>query len=197
MGSRKICAAPGADLGVWTSYLIPSDDRSLTPEVVASLHQQYEGELRRFLLGVLRDPHAADDVLQATFKQALERGADANASTRKGWLFKVALNEALAWRRRQKRIQGVGFRFWQRSPQLQSGVGLDDDSLLRKESIEAVRTALAELPEDQRHVVRARIYDEKTFAEIAAELRLPIGTVLTRMRLAMEKLRRHFAAGDD
>ncbi|MCA9247413.1 MAG: hypothetical protein KDA42_09870, partial [Planctomycetales bacterium] len=45
-----------------------------------------------------------------------------------------------------------------------------------------------ELPSEQREVVRMRIYEEKKFAEIAAELELPLGTVLTRMRLALKKL---------
>jgi DNA-directed RNA polymerase specialized sigma24 family protein len=36
-----------------------------------------------------------------------------------------------------------------------------------------------------------RVYEEKTFAEIAAETSSPLGTVLTRMRLAMNKLSQH------
>jgi len=41
-----------------------------------------------------------------------------------------------------------------------------------------------------------RIYEEKTFAVIAEELSLPLGTVLTRMRLAMQKLHKHLESGE-
>ncbi len=63
-----------------------------------------------------------------------------------------------------------------------------DDRICRWETVLNVREALEKLPENQQDVVRLRIYEEKTFAEIAKELNLPLGTVLTRMRLAMRKL---------
>ena len=45
-------------------------------------------------------------------------------------------------------------------------------------------------------MVLARVYEEKTFAQIAGESGLPLGTVLTRMRRALEKLRRTMRPGD-
>ena len=45
-------------------------------------------------------------------------------------------------------------------------------------------------------MVRARVFEEKTFAEIAGESGLPLGTVLTRMRRALEKMRRTLRPGD-
>ena len=45
-------------------------------------------------------------------------------------------------------------------------------------------------------MVLARVYEEKTFAEIAGETGLPLGTVLTRMRRALEKMRRTMRPGD-
>ena len=46
---------------------------------------------------------------------------------------------------------------------------------------------------EQQTVTRMRIVEQKKFTEIAHELQLPLGTVLTRMRLALEKLRRVLA----
>ncbi len=54
----------------------------------------------------------------------------------------------------------------------------------------AVRRALDELPDHQREIVQGSMYDGKTFATLAQELNAPLGTVLTRMRLAWKKLRR-------
>ena len=45
-------------------------------------------------------------------------------------------------------------------------------------------------------MVWARMYEDKTFAQIAGEQGVPLGTVLTRMRLALEKLRGLLRAGD-
>ena len=51
-----------------------------------------------------------------------------------------------------------------------------------------VQLALETLPAEQQQIVKLRIYDELTFAAIAEQLGLPLGTVLTRMRLALKKL---------
>ena len=72
-----------------------------------------------------------------------------------------------------------------------------DSGLVQGETVEAVRKAIGELPENQQIVVRSRIYEDKTFAVIAEELGLPLGTVLTRMRLAMQKLERALARHRD
>ena len=58
------------------------------------------------------------------------------------------------------------------------------------------RSALGALPAEQSKVVWARMYEDKTFVQIAKESGLPLGTVLTRMRLALEKLRRTLSTGD-
>ena len=162
------------------------------PVPIASLYADLAVELRRFVLGVVRDPGLADDVMQATFVKAVERGHEARAETSRGWLFRVAFHEALASRRRSaSREKGLrrlaAFRVHRdASP---------DGPLIRSETLESVREALGKLPEEQRRVVLARIYEEKTFAEIAGEFGLPLGTVLTRMRRALEKMRRTMRPG--
>jgi len=163
------------------------------PPAPALANAAFAAELRRFVLGVVRDPALADDVMQATFVKAVERGHEARAETAKGWLFRVAYHEALAARRREaargkneRRLAGL-------RPRPATG---PDEGLIRGEAVEAVRKALGKLPEDQRRVVLARIYEDKTFAEIAGEFGLPLGTVLTRMRRALEKLRRTMRPGD-
>lgn len=161
---------------------------------IAALYVEFGAELRRFILGVVRDPELASDVLQATFTKAFELGHTARPSSIKGWLFRVALNEALANRRRR----ALGEHAIRRRGASPSRTGeRPDDNLLRRETVERVRAVLATLPDEQRRVVRMRIYEEKTFAEIAQEIGAPIGTVLTRMRLAQEKLRRGLREKDD
>jgi len=162
------------------------------------------GELRTFLLGVLRNDDSAGEALQATLVKAIERGDEARPETRRGWLFRVALNEALVLKRKAK-IQEKSFRQLaqndaRRHESAGGSVTRNESPLgfaLRAEAIEQVRTALDGLPAEQRQVVRMRIYELKTFAVIASELKLPLGTVLTRMRLATEKLRDRLAELDN
>jgi RNA polymerase sigma-70 factor (ECF subfamily) len=166
---------------------------TIDPASVAVLYEEYGAELRRFVLGVVRDPEVTGDVLQATFAKAVERGHTARTETIKGWLFQVAFREALTARRRNqtreqavRRLAALGFKSGERP----------EEGLIREETVQAVRKALERLPADQSKVVWARMYEDKTFAEIAGELGLPLGTVLTRMRLALEKLKRTLRTGD-
>jgi RNA polymerase sigma-70 factor (ECF subfamily) len=187
---------PIADAGR-SATLAAADEGKLDPSIVAALYVQHGEELRRFLLGLLRDPALASDVLQVTFARLVERGHETREGTRKAWLFRVAYHEAMAQRRRQ----AVGEKVTRRFAWHTNGEAIcDEDFLVRYESVESVRTALAELRPEERQVVRMRIYEDKTFAQIAKELGIPLGTALGRMRTALQKLRRklpHPEANED
>jgi RNA polymerase sigma-70 factor (ECF subfamily) len=166
--------------------MTPADEGRIDRSIVAALYAEHAAELHAFLLGVLRDSELAADALQATFAKAVELGHTAREESRKPWLFRVALNEALVIRRRQ----GVENRAIERLAWIRPRGGEGpDDALARRETVERVREALAALPVEQRRVVEMRVYDDKTFAVIAHELGLPLGTVLSRMQLALKKLR--------
>jgi RNA polymerase sigma factor (sigma-70 family) len=167
----------------------------LDPAVVAALYVEHGEELRRFLIGVLRDPQLASDVLQTTFVKLVERGGRSAEESRKAWLFRVAYHEALAQRRRQS----VGSEVLRRVAWItgdSSGHTPADDSLVRFEAVHAVHEALQTLPREQQQIVRMRIFEEKTFATIAAELGIPLGTALARMRAALAKLRSRLTMDD-
>lgn len=164
----------------------PSIGDPLDPAAVAALYVQHGEELRRFLIGVLRDPQLASDVLQTTFVKLVERGGRSAEESRKAWLFRVAYHEALAQRRRQN----VGSEVLRRVAWTAGETrGSADDPLVRFETVHAIHEALQTLSIEQQQVVRMRIFEEKTFAAIAAELGIPLGTALARMRAALAKLR--------
>lgn len=171
--------------------MIPANECKLDPAVVAALYTQHAEELRHFLLGVLRNAEAAAEVLQATFTKAVEVGHTAQEETLKGWLFRVAFNEAMVYRRKlavhHKAVQTLAWN----SASLNTTDGIDSPAarMVNQETLDSVRAALDGLPSEQSRVVRMRIYEDKTFATIAMELQVPLGTVLTRMQLALRKLR--------
>lgn len=158
------------------------------PAVVAALYVDHGDELRVLLAGVLRNADLVSEALQATFTRALETGHSAQKETRKGWLFRVAVNEALALKRKQKRDSDSTRRIAAETGTEESLLPSPDGVMARLETVEQVRRSLDSLPEEQRRIVRMRIYEGQTFAEIARTLNLPLGTVLTRMRLALRRL---------
>ncbi len=161
----------------------------LTVETVQKLYEVHFRELLAFLIGVLRSGDAAEEVAQSTFYRLLEAGHEARAETIKGWLFKVGFHEAMAFRRRQA-VQGRAIQEYVARRELAPRESSTHDELILQEDVTRLRDLLTALPPDQQHIVRQRMYEAKTFAVIADELNVPLGTVLTRMRLAMAKLQK-------
>jgi RNA polymerase sigma-70 factor (ECF subfamily) len=158
-------------------------------EALADFFRREREPLSRFLLGVLRDRAAADDVLQQVFLKLLENWASIRLETARSWLFTVAYHEALALRRRRKCHDAALAQLWARPVwACPRAAPAAETEATRHEAVEAVRRAMAELPQAQREVVERRMYRDQTFASIAAELNCPLGTVLTRMRLALKAL---------
>lgn len=162
------------------------DEKPIDPAVVATLYVEHAEQLRLFLVGLLKDHQTAADVLQATFVKLTEKGGQTNEESRKSWLFRVAYHEAMAIRRREQ----VGDKARREVAWISEAATVGaDQTLIRKETIEAVRKALMALPPEQQEIVRMRIYEEKKFVSIAEELNIPLGTALGRMRNALAKLR--------
>ena len=171
-----------------------TEEVQLEPAVVAALYEEHAGELRRFLFGVLRDDALTSDVLQATFIRLMEVGHTSREETRKAWLFRVAYNEALTIRRREASGErAIVQKTWQQMT-LDSA---EKDPLVADETKKQIKVALDHLPVEQAQIVRMRIYEEKKFAEIAAELNIPLGTALARMQSALKKLRVSLSSEND
>ena len=168
-------------------------ESKLAREQVAALYESHASGVRRFLLGVLRDEDLADEALQQTFVQVMEKGHTADDDTMKGWIYKVAFNQAMALRRRVS-AGGKALDQLALDPVLLRGIvsprGGADEQIDDAETLHRAQTAVQELPAAQQEVLRLRFSESKTFAQIAEQLGIPLGTALTRMRLALEKLRR-------
>jgi len=168
--------------------------------LVQEAYDRWSADIHRFLQGCLANHGLAhrgaagdaEELLQRTFQRLLESGHDVAPGAVRSWLFRVAYNEVmLAGRRRG--VEQRGFERLTHAEPLQSRASAADPpwvAVVRGEDVERVRTALRELPPEQRQVVEDRIFDGRTFAEIASLRGLPLGTVLTRMRLALTKLER-------
>lgn len=155
------------------------------------LFGRYEGEVFRFLFGVLRDHHAAEDALQETFVQALRKADAVAGDTFRGWLFTVAYRQAMLLKRKAKRLPA------QASDLSLLGLVGDEPSDARAglaDDARYIRDLLNQLPAVQRQVIAARVFDGLTFREVAAALGCPLNTALARMHDGLKKLRQLWEA---
>jgi RNA polymerase sigma-70 factor, ECF subfamily len=159
--------------------------RSGEDAALEHLLERYEAPLFQFLVGMLRDHHQAEDVLQETFVRALERLDGVDPEHLRGWLFTVAYHQALLARRRDRarrscRLEATGAPDPAPGPLVRAERG-DDARRLRE--------LLQRLPAGQREVIRRRVYEGKRFRDIAAELGCPLNTALARMHEGLKRLR--------
>ncbi|MFO1003298.1 MAG: RNA polymerase sigma factor [Planctomycetaceae bacterium] len=167
-------------------------------EMIEAACVQWEGDLKIFLAGVLQDRHLAEDAFQKTVIRAIETSRAGRQDSLRGWLFQVALNEARQIRReiRRENVQRQKLADQAGAAEIAGQFGRSNDLkwmvdavLVSDDLAIAIRRSLAKLPADQREVVRRRIYEGQGFAEIAADMKLPLGTVLTWMRRALLRLK--------
>jgi RNA polymerase sigma-70 factor (ECF subfamily) len=148
------------------------------------LLRRYEEPLFRFLYGVLRDHHAAEDALQETFVQALRSLEGVRPEGIRSWLFTVAYQQAALWKRRRRNWPAL----LAEDVDLPAPAAPGEEMEQVEESL-WVRQSLRLLPAVQQEALRARYYEGKKFREIAASLGCPLGTVLARLHAGLKKLR--------
>lgn len=170
----------------------PSRENHPPPKLDAieweKFYREHHQKVLSLLIGVLKDHSLAQEASQVAFIKAFEKIHEVKTSARKAWLYRVAINEAWLIRRRQQTEQKHLERVAETNP---SETGFDSTTdLSEQERIYELKQAIEQLPPDQKRVVLLRMRDDKTFADIASDLNVPLGTVLTRMRLAIDKLRK-------
>jgi RNA polymerase sigma factor (sigma-70 family) len=148
--------------------------------------------LRRYARALLRDRAAADDLLQDCLERAItrwhQRRADGDART---WLFTILHNLAIS-RLRQTARRGFSIALDDADESATARPPTQEDGLHHR----AVLRALETLPEDQRAVLLLVSVEDLSYAETARVLDIPVGTVMSRLSRAREKLSRAMASED-
>jgi RNA polymerase sigma-70 factor (ECF subfamily) len=165
--------------------------RSGDASALEPLFARYEEPVFRFLFGVLRDHHQAEDALQETFVQALRKADQVSPDSFRGWLFTVAYQQAMLLKRKARRLPAQADDF--ALLELIGGESADSRACAADEA-RHVRELLELLPAAQRAVIAARVFDGKTFREVAASLGCPLNTALARMHDGLKKLRQLWEA---
>ena len=152
------------------------------------LYQRHATPLLTILLHILGDRHAAEDELQETFVSfALNAACWDSASNLRAYLIAVARNRALNRRRTQMRTTNLNrrYEFLTRMREPEAGIS----SVEAAERLERLNDGLSRLPEAEREVILLHTQAELGFREIAEILDTPQGTVATRYRAALGRLR--------
>ena len=162
----------------------PSADAERLEELFARCQDELLGMLYYFL-GSVED---ARDALQESFiKCWRRRDLLGGIENLRAWVFQVTLNtgrdmRGSAWRRHRRTLNQP------EAEVIAQPMNFDGDRN-REEQLSAVRRALRQLRSEEQEVFLLRQNGELTYEEIARSLKLPLGTVKTRMRLAIGKLR--------
>jgi RNA polymerase sigma-70 factor (ECF subfamily) len=164
----------------------------------AALHALYERAYRPVFTLIVRmtaNRETAEELTLDVFHDVWRRasGYDPVDGTVLGWIMNQARSRAidrLRFDQRKKRVDPHA-----RDP-LQPDEAADSQDLLSfKQQNQVVRDALAVLTPDERQAIEAAFFSELTYAEVAVRLRQPLGTVKTRIRSGLQKLRQALAEG--
>ena len=162
-------------------------------EAFRSLYDRYGDLVYSAVLRIVRDVHIAQDMVQEVFLRIWRRPESyvAQRGRFSTWLISVARNRAVD----EVRARSRRYRHETASPEQQERElpsSDDNDPALTAELADQRRLiikALVELPLEQRRVIELAYFGGLTQQEIAQKLSQPLGTVKTRIRLGMQKLR--------
>lgn len=174
----------------------PSDEALLAgfatgdPGTAAAFVRRFQGRVYGLALTIVRQPPIAEEVAQETFARVFRHAG--NYDARKGrvstWLLSIARNLAIDVTR-MKRLDPVDPEVIAAEVSLTSHEPPADEMGMQPDEREQLRSAITELPDDQKRALVLAAYMGRTAREISDLDDVPLGTVKTRIRTAMLKLR--------
>jgi len=183
-----------------TSQQILSDE-SLMAQIArgqqAALSELYD-RYSRLVFGLAQhatgDPGSAEEITQDVFVRAWERAGQyrPEQGTVRTWLASIARHRSIDQLRRQGARAEAQSVSWDEAEEGPSSMVAGSNTQLEAELAmlrSEVRAAIAQLPEEQKQALALAYFRGHTQDEIAVALGVPLGTVKTRIRLAMDKLR--------
>ena len=178
-----------SDAAGWAA-LIAAVAREKDREAFASLFTHFAPRIKTFMRRSGASEQSADELAQEALLAVWTKANlfDPNSVGASAWIFTIARNLRIDALRREKRTRTTGTDDIDLEFQVDDGPS-PDAGLAAAQTESRVHNALATLPDDQLRVIELSFFDEKAHAEIAQSLQIPLGTVKSRLRLAMNRLR--------
>lgn len=192
VSARLASAAADPDPGSDVALMVRVVARE--PEAFAELYDRHARAVFSLAFRILGEQPEAEDVVQDVFTQAWRQAEryDPRRGTLAAWVLNITRSRAIdALRRRRQRVAAQP-GFWSEP------VAADpapDTLALTNVQVQTLREALAALPWTQRLPIELAYFEGLSQSEIAARLEEPVGTIKTRVRLGLMKLRDAIAGG--
>lgn len=181
-------AAAGPDPAYWVEKMqaiATERDESAFVEVF----RHFAPRVKAYLVRSGTEPAQAEEIVQDALSAVWHKSRlfDPSRASVATWIFTIARNRRIDTIRRTRRPEPEDLPWGpEPDPEPAEVIGLQQDSA-------RVEAALAELPAKQRVLIERAYFGELTHSEIAAETGLPLGTIKSRIRLALERLRHAMA----
>jgi RNA polymerase sigma-70 factor (ECF subfamily) len=170
------------------------------PGALEEFYDRHASLVYAICLRVLRDAREAEEVLQEVFLEVWRRVEryDAGRASPRVYLVQVSRSRALDRLRRNRRRSDLG-----RRALAEADVGADDaacadplpiDDAIAAQDAQRIRSVLRALPESQRRALMLAFFDGLSHSEIAEALGEPLGTVKTRIRKGLLRMRELFVS---
>ena len=163
-------------------------------EVLEQLLKRHRDKIFGFIYSKVRNQELTEDLFQDTlFKvvRTLKKGKYIEEGKFLSWVVRIAHNIIIDYYRKQNKMRKV-----YESEDFSMFDILHDNSLdaekqmIRSQMIDKIRILIEQLPEDQKTVLKMRMYEELSFQEIADKTHVSINTALGRMRYALINIRK-------
>jgi RNA polymerase sigma-70 factor (ECF subfamily) len=153
--------------------------RKKDKELYVYIIKRYEDKLMRYSNYLIGDEHNAADIVQESFIKAYTNLNSFDTKKKfSSWIYRIVHNEAMNLINKQKKRISLD-----ESHDLDSGVDIEDD-LIKKELKNHTRNCLSQMPIIYNEPLSLYYLEEKSYEEISDILRIPIGTVGTRVNRA-------------
>jgi RNA polymerase sigma-70 factor (ECF subfamily) len=180
-----------------------AEDSSLIQEALSGndqaykrLMQKYHDAIFNFIFKMVRERHQVEDLTQEAFIKAFSSLKNFNDEFAfSTWLYKIATNNSIDFiRKRKLQMYSIDKPIESKDSdytfELPDETYEADKDLINSQKTRLLNEAIAKLPEKYKKVIRLRHVEEKSYEEIAAILKLPIGTVKAHIFRAREVLYR-------
>lgn len=159
------------------------------------LFEYFAPRVKSYLLGIgsvtddIAEELTQDVMITIWSKANLFDPAKAAPST---WIFSIARNRRIDYLRRHRPMSDIDAM----PDQIDATLPATDDIFSLQQQSALLHKAVASLPAEQAALIRKAFYEDKTHIVIANEEKLPLGTVKSRIRLALEKLKKNLNSND-
>ncbi len=174
-----------------------TEENTLTPlspaqlGALEALLKSQQSRLKHFVRKHLRREDCVDDLIQQTHMAAFRNWAGFRGDSKpETWLFGIALNLVKNFRYRDTSFRFQGDDFDEQISLIPAdSICEPEESLMRQERMESLKSAIDQLPGKMQTVVQLVLLEGLTYQDAALELDLPIGTVRSRLSRARDMLR--------